>query len=311
MKFTVLKYQVKGRVATITFNRPKRLNAITDATPRELRLAVEQANADDNVHVIVLQGAGDAFCAGYDMKQYAQGDQENVYTQAMPWDPMRDYRFMKQNTEDFMSLFRSYKPTICKVHGYALAGGSDIALCCDFILMAEDAKIGYPPARVWGCPTTAMWVYRVGPMLAKRMLLTGEMIDGPTAKAYNLALDCVPADKLDAAVEALTKRIEGIPKNQLMMQKLMINQVMHNMGMENTQMFATLFDGITRHSPEGMWFKRYAEENGFHAAVEWRDSGRPIPEPAPGADTAKVVKAAGKATKGAKSRWSRGSPAKK
>ncbi|TAN48786.1 MAG: crotonase/enoyl-CoA hydratase family protein, partial [Betaproteobacteria bacterium] len=174
--------------------------------------------------------------------------------------------------------WRSCKPVICKVHGYAVAGGSDIALCADIVVMAEDARIGYPPARVWGCPTTAMWVYRLGAEKAKRMLLTGDTIDGATAKAWGLVYDAVPAKKLDAAVNALAKRMAGVPKNQLMMQKLMINQAYDNMGLANTQMIATLFDGITRHSPEGLWFKDYAERRGFHEAVKWRDSGKAIPE---------------------------------
>jgi enoyl-CoA hydratase len=244
--------------------------------PREIRHAVEQANDDDRVHVIVLGGAGRAFCAGYDLKAFAEKTGE--WSQSMPWDPMKDYKGMKRNTDDFFSLWRSYKPTICKVQGYAVAGGSDIALCCDLVVMAEDAKIGYMPARVWGCPTTAMWVFRLGAEKAKRMLLTGDMIDGKTAAAWGLVYQAVRASELDATVAALADRMASVPKNQLMMQKLMINQAYENMGLANTQMIATLFDGITRHSPEGMWFKRYAEEHGFHDAVEWRDSGRPIPE---------------------------------
>ena len=301
--FTTLLYAVAGRVATITLNRPERLNAIDDAMPGEIAAAVEAANLDERVHVVVLQGAGAAFCAGYDLKHYAEGDATNRYTQAMPWDPMRDYRFMKKNTEDFMSLWRSHKPTLAKVHGYAAAGGSDIALCCDFIVMAEDAKIGYMPARVWGCPTTAMWVYRLGPMLAKRMLFTGDLIDGTTARAYGLALDVAPAAELDACVARWVERIAGVPQNQLMMQKLMINQAVDAMGLENTQRFATLFDGITRHSPEGLWFKRYAEAHGFQAAVEWRDSGRPLPNLEPG-DAGDAFMAAPEKPASARSRWS-------
>jgi enoyl-CoA hydratase len=278
MRYTTLKFALDGRIARITLNRPERLNAINEKMPREIRRAIEAANADDRVHVIVLAGAGRAFCAGYDLKKFAEGDPENRWTQGMPWDPMQDYRGMKANTEDFFSIWRSYKPVICKVQGYAVAGGSDIALCADLVVMAEDARIGYMPARVWGCPTTAMWVYRLGAEKAKRMLLTGDVIDGKTAKAWGLVYDAVPAAKLDAAVNALAKRMAGVPKNQLMMQKLMINQAYENMGLANTQMIATLFDGITRHSAEGLWFKSYAEQKGFHEAVKWRDSGRPIPE---------------------------------
>jgi enoyl-CoA hydratase len=278
MRYTTLKYAVSGRIARITLNRPARLNAIDERMPGEIRRAVEAANDDDRAHVIVLAGAGRAFCAGYDLKKFAEGDPSNRWTQPMPWDPMRDYRGMKANTDDFFSIWRSHKPVICKVHGYAVAGGSDIALCADIVIMAEDAKIGYMPARVWGCPTTAMWVYRLGAEKAKRMLLTGDTIDGKTAKAWGLVYDAVPAAKLDAAVDALAKRMAGVPKNQLMMQKLMINQAYENMGLASTQMIATLFDGITRHSPEGLWFKEFAERRGFAEAVKWRDSGKPIPE---------------------------------
>lgn len=275
MDYTTLRYEIDGRIARITLNRPDRLNAITDNSGRELREAVERANADDGVHVIVVAGAGRAFCAGYDLKEFAEGD--SPWNQEMPWDPMIDYRMMKRNSDDFMSLWRSYKPTIAQVHGYAVAGGSDIALCCDLVVMAEDARIGYPPARVWGCPTTAMWVYRIGAERAKRMLLTGDLIDGREAKAIGLVLDAVPAAQLSARVNALAERMAGVPKNQLMMQKLVINQAYENMGLAGTQTLATLFDGITRHSPEGTWFREHAREHGFQSAVELRDSGAPIP----------------------------------
>ena len=277
MKYTSLKYAVAGRIARITLNRPARLNAIDDRMPREIRRAVEAANDDERVHVIVLAGAGRAFCAGYDLKKFAEGNPKNRWNQSMPWDPMRDYRGMKANTDDFFAIWRSYKPVICKVHGYAVAGGSDIALCADIVIMEDKAKIGYMPARVWGCPTTAMWVYRLGAEKAKRMLLTGDTVDGTTAEKMGLVYQAVPLKDLNKTVDALAKRIAGVPKNQLMMQKLMINQAYENMGLASTQMMATLFDGITRHSPEGIWFKNYAEKHGFHAAVKWRDSGKAIP----------------------------------
>jgi len=221
-------------------------------------------------------GAGRAFCAGYDLKEYAEGP-SRLTQDSMPWDPIADYRMMRRITEDLFSLWRSEKPTICKVHGYAVAGGSDLALCADLVVMSGDARIGYMPTRVWGCPTTAMWVYRMGPERAKRMLLTGDTIDGRTAAEWGLVHQAVPVGELDATVDALAERMAGVPISQLVMQKLMVNQAVENMGLATTQMVATVFDGVARHSPEGMWFKRYAEEHGFHAAVEWRDSGRPIP----------------------------------
>ena len=273
--FTSLRYETRARKAYITLDRPERLNAINGAMPSEIRRAVELANDDPEVHVIVLGGAGRSFCAGYDLKAYAE---TGSGTQRAVWDPIKDYRFMKRNTDDFMSLFRSHKPTNCKVQGHAVAGGSDIALCCDLVVMADDARIGYMPARVWGCPTTAMWVYRIGAEKAKRMLLTGDTIDGRTAAEWGLVVESVPADELDRRVEALADRMAGVPINQLVMQKLMVNQALDNMGLQGTQILATVFDGITRHSPEGRWFQQLAADQGFHAAVEWRDSGRWIPE---------------------------------
>jgi enoyl-CoA hydratase len=267
------------RVARLLLNRPERLNAINDETPREIRAAVEWAQANEAVHVILVEGAGKGFCGGYDLAHFAEGDIDHPCQQERsPWDPMQDYAHMKRNTEDFMALWRSSKPTIAKVHGWAAAGGSDIALCCDLLVMAEDARIGYMPTRVWGCPTTAMWTYRLGPTRAKQMMFTGDTIDGRTAAQWGLANEAVPIDALEAAAMRLADRIAGVPASHLAMHKMVVNQVMLTMGLEQSQMMATMFDGITRHNPEGLWFRRYAQAAGFKAAVEWRDSGRPIPE---------------------------------
>jgi len=276
---TVTQDKENPRIGRITFNRPARLNAITSDTPGEIRRAVEAANRCDEVHVIVLQGAGAAFCSGYDMGIFAEGtDSHPCQQESQPWDPMVDYRAMREYTDDFMSLWHSHKPTIARVHKYAIAGGSDIALCCDLIVMEETARIGYMPTRVWGCPTTAHWAYRLGPERAKRMVLTGDLIDGIKAERWGLVSEAVPADRLDATVDALAARISGVPSGMLMMQKMVVNEVIERMGLRASQTMATLFDGITRHNPEGMWFRRHAQVHGFKAAVELRDSGQPIPE---------------------------------
>lgn len=260
------------RIARITLDRPDNLNAIDEAMPAELERAVRAANKDPDVRVIVLSGAGRAFCSGYDLEIFAEAPRPVPGSQEMPWDPMVDYELMSANTRHFMSLWRSHVPVICKVHGFAVAGGSDIALCSDQIIMAEDAKIGYPPARVWGCPTTAMWVYRLGLERAKRMLLTGDLIDGAEAERIGLVSEAVPANDLDEHVEALAQKMTSIPRNQLMMHKMLVNQAYSNMGMESTQMFATIFDGMARHTPEGSAFKQRAENVGFKRAVRERDS---------------------------------------
>jgi enoyl-CoA hydratase len=274
----------RPRIARLRLARPARLNAINGALPGELRAAVEWAEAEAAIHVIVVEGEGRAFCAGYDITELAvetdrEGTTLNPIQQERPhWDSMVDFALMKRHTEDFMALWRCRKPTIAKVHGYAIGGGSDIALCCDLLVMAEDAKIGYPPTRVWGCPTTAMWTYRLGPARAKQVMFTGDPLDGRTAAAWGLANVAVPAPELDAATDRLAERIAGVPSSHLAMHKLIVNQVMLTMGLEQSQTLATVFDGITRHNPEGVWFRRKAQADGFHAAVAWRDGGEAIPE---------------------------------
>jgi len=266
-------YEKDGRLGRITLNRPEVMNAIDDDLPGELSAAVVKADADPDVHVMVLSGTGPAFCAGYDLTYYAEQKGNNEITQQMPWDPMKDYAFMWHNTQSFMSLWRAMKPVICKVHGFAVAGGSDIALCADITIMGENAKIGYMPARVWGCPTTAMWVYRLGAEKAKRMLFTGEKITGREAEDMGLILKAVPEERLDEEVEAMANRMASVPINQLAMQKMVINQAIESSGMMSTQRLATIFDGITRHSPEGMNFKHRVETVGWKQAVVERDQG--------------------------------------
>ncbi len=279
--FRHLTYETSDRIATITLNRPERLNAIARGMPQELREAVERANDDNDIHCIILTGAGRSFCAGYDLVDFAENRSRSAGGQDSsqgPWDPMVDFAMMYRNTQDFMSLWRSNKPTIAMVRGHAVAGGSDIALCCDLVVMADDAKIGYPPARVWGVPTPMMWVYRLGAERAKHMLFTGDLITGKEAAAMGLVSESVPEPELNSRVVALATRISAVPKNQLMAMKLVLNQSIESMGLTQTQMFATLFDGIARHSPEGVWFKQRAEEKGFKEAVRERDSGEPIAE---------------------------------
>lgn len=275
-EFQSIAYVVADRTATLTLNRPERLNAIDAHMPGEIARAVAMADADPDVHVVLVRGAGRGFCGGYDLVDYAEAKGAVSGSQEMPWDPTEDFAMMWKNTQDFMSLWRSRKPTIACVHGAAVAGGSDIALCCDFLIMTEDARIGYPPSRVWGVPTPAMWVYRLGPQAAKRMMMTGDLIDGREAVEMGLALKTAPADGFEAAIDSLVGRLRGVPRNQLMMTKMVINQAYENMGLQSTQMMATFFDGVSRHSPEGLWFRERAQEVGFKQAVAERDSGEPI-----------------------------------
>jgi enoyl-CoA hydratase len=281
---------VTGRIARVTLNRPERGNGITLEMPRELAACVERANLDPEVHVIALSGNGTGFCGGYDLVASAErmgsegrgldapeGSPIDPAVMARNhdpdavWDPVTDFQMMSRNVRGFMSLFHSEKPVVCKVHGYCVAGGTDMALCSDLLVVAEDAKIGYPPARVWGVPTTALWAYKLGPTRAKRLLLTGDSINGREAVSWGLATDWAPASEVDSVFESLLERVARIPINQLVMHKALVNQALYAQGLHATQVLGTFFDGIARHTEEGHEFVRKAAAEGFKAAVRERD----------------------------------------
>ncbi|MDI3259798.1 MAG: crotonase/enoyl-CoA hydratase family protein [Sinobacteraceae bacterium] len=288
--FKTLTYEVTGRIARITLNRPERGNGITLDLPQELAACVERANIDPAVHVIALSGRGSGFCGGYDLVESAEAMRVGEDSSRRPkgsvldplvqmknhmpnsaWDPMIDYAMMSRNVKGFMSLFHSEKPVVCKVHGYCVAGGTDLALCSDLLVIADDAKIGYPPARVWGSPTTSLWFHRIGLEKAKRLLFTGDCLSGREAKEWGLAIESAPAEQLDERFEILLSRIARMPINQLMMMKLLLNQSVMQQGLQTTQILGTVFDGIARHTPEGYAFQRRAAEAGFRQAVQERD----------------------------------------
>jgi enoyl-CoA hydratase len=286
-----MTYARDGRIARITLDRPERGNGITLEMPRELAACVERANLDPEIHVIGLAGNGSGFCGGYDLVASAEGmgaaqgghvetssgsplDPATIARNHDPdgtWDPVTDFQMMSRNVRGFMSLFFSDKPVICKVHGYCVAGGTDMALCSDLLVVEDLAKIGYPPARVWGVPTTALWAHRIGPARAKRLLLTGDSITGAQAVEWGLANEAAPAAELDARFEALLERVARLPVNQLVMHKLLVNQSVAAQGLYSTQLLGTFFDGIARHTEEGFDFLRRAAEAGFKEAVRERD----------------------------------------
>jgi enoyl-CoA hydratase len=257
--------ETDGAVATFTLNRPERLNAITPAMIEALDAALADALADDAVRVIRLRGAGRAFCAGYDLEWASALMRDDD-----PWDPAADFRVMSRYVSSYMALWRSPKPVVAQVHGVCVGGGSDLALCSDLILCAEDARIGYPPARVWGSPTTAMWFHRLGLERAKRLLLTGDAMDGRTAAEWGFASGAYPEDRLDAAGTALCERIARLPANQLQFMKMLVNGAVEAQGLAATQTLGTLLDGAARHTPEGAAFSRDAADD-LRAAVRARD----------------------------------------
>lgn len=283
-----MTYEVTGAIARITLNRPERGNGLTFTTPIELAACVERANLDPSVHVIALAGNGKGFCGGYDLVASAEKMDSTLssgpagspldpavtarnHDPAQVWDPVVDYQMMSRNVRGFMSLFHSDKPVVCKVHGFCVAGGTDLALCSDLLVIEDTAKIGYPPARVWGVPTTALWVHRIGLEKSKRLLFTGDCLSGKEAVEWGLATECAPRAELDARFESLLARIARMPINQLVMMKLMLNQSVHSQGLAQSQLLGTVFDGVARHTSEGYAFASRAAEAGFRTAVKERD----------------------------------------
>ena len=287
----MIAYQQTGRVARITLNRPEQGNAITMDMPPALAACVERANLDPSVHVLLLSGNGTGFCGGYDLMRSAQemfdgmdGDDRAPagspldpaviaanHDPSATWDPVVDFQMMSRNVRGFMSLHHSDKPVVCKVHGFCVAGGTDMALCSDLLIVADDAKIGYPPARVWGSPTTALWAQRIGVQRAARLLFTGDSLTGLQAAEWGLAVESAPPADLDERCELLVERIARVPVNQLVMMKLLLNQTLHAQGLHTTQVLGTLLDGITRHTPEGYAFQTRAATDGWREAVRQRD----------------------------------------
>jgi enoyl-CoA hydratase len=286
-----MTYETGDGIARITLDRPERGNGLTPQLISELAACVEQADLDPEVRVLLLAGNGKGFCGGYDLVASAEGMGDRGFGATAPvpgspidpaviganhdpagtWDAMVDYGMMGRNVRSFMTLFHCSKPVVCKVHGFCVAGGTDLALCSDLLVIAADAKIGYPPARVWGSPTTSMWAYRLGPQRAKRLLFTGDCLSGAEALEWGLAIEAPAPEDLDERAEVLVGRIAQMPLNQLQMMKLLVNQSLYAQGLHQTQVLGTLFDGITRHTAEGYAFQQRAAEAGFRTAVRERD----------------------------------------
>ena len=269
-----LRTETGDGVRQIVLTRAAEYNTITPALRDELAAAIDDADADHDVRVILLRAEGPAFCAGYglDWSTAAQADEsKRIASGGRVWDSVADYRMMKTFVDTYMKLWYAQKPTIAAVHGWCIAGGTDMVLCADMIVAAESASFGYPPSRVWGTPTTAMWVYRMGLERAKRYLLTGDQIGARKAAELGLILEVVPDDQLQAHALGLARRMAQVPVNQLVMLKPLCNQTAEHMGMASTRLLGTLFDGVARHTQEGLDFVERAADVGFRQAVRERD----------------------------------------
>lgn len=265
-----LRTETEAGVRSIVLARPEQYNTITPQLRDELAMAIDDADADPDVRVILLRADGPAFCAGYGL-DWSTEMQAAESTSDRVWDSAMDMRMMSTFVDTYMKLWYAAKPTIAAVHGWCIAGGTDMVLCADMVIAGEGTSFGYPPSRVWGTPTTAMWVYRLGFERAKRYLLTGDEIPAREAADVGLILECVPDDELLDRATALARRMARVPVNQLQMLKLLCNQTAENMGLSSSRTLGTLFDGVARHTQEGRDFVARATEAGFREAVRERD----------------------------------------
>ncbi len=273
-----VRYEERDSIAIITLNRPEKLNTLTEEVVQGVADGIDEATASKRVRAIVLRGEGRVFTAGYDLVAAGTSGWSSPFDAPGPeprdgaWDPVRDYQFMNKNVERFMKIWHCPKPVIGQIHGFAVGGATDLVLCCDQLFMADDAYIGYAPSRVFGTPTTMIWVYRLGLEHAKQFLLTGEAIDAETAVRIGLVSRAYPASKLATQVEEYAKRFQHIPANQLALNKLLINQAFENMGLRTTQLLGTLFDGVTRHTEDAYRWAESFQEKGFREVIRERDT---------------------------------------
>jgi enoyl-CoA hydratase len=280
MDFETIIYEKDGGKARITLNRPEKLNALSAKVQRELNQAFWEADNDAAVHCVILRGTGRAFCAGYDLtpmqspppkREGKDGEAyTNVYRGMSNYDD--DAWQLERQQRDRMVIWDMHKPVIAQIHGYCLAGGTDLALLCDIVCVADDAVIGFPPVRAMGSPPAHMWTYLVGPQWAKYMLLTGDSIDGRKAAEIGLVLKSVPAAELEAEVEAIASKMEKIDVELLSPNKRIVNVALELMGARTIQRMAAENDGRAHQAPAVKEFGRLAMTQGLKAALEWRDS---------------------------------------
>jgi len=268
---TTLRTETADGVRSLVLCRPAEYNTITPTLRDDLAAAIDEADADPAVHVILLRAEGRAFSAGYGLDWATAAQAREAAPTRRVWDSVADLRMMKTFVDTYLKLWYAAKPTIAAVQGWCIGGGTDLVLCADLIVAAESASFGYPPARVWGTPTTALWVYRMGLERTKRYLFTGDEIPARKAAEIGLVLEVVPDDALENHAMALARRMARLPVSQLVMLKLLTNQTVENMGFASSRLLGTLFDGVARHTQEGRDFVRRAEAVGFREAVRERD----------------------------------------
>ncbi len=275
MDYQTILYSADDAIATISLNRPERLNTIVPPMPEEIAAAVDTANLDNAIKVIVLRGIGRSFCAGFDFGPEFETGYGDEYSTDGEWDPGKDMigaiNHQTGYVPKFMSLWHSPKPVIAQVHGWCVGGGSDLALCADLIIASDDAQIGAPYSRLWGCYLSGMWIYRLGLSRCKWHALTGEPLSGQVAAEVELINSAVPFEQLEKTVNDLAHKLAQLPLSQLAAMKLVVNKAYENQGIANTQALGALLDGYMRNTPEGKAFLDTAIKDGVGTVIHKRD----------------------------------------
>jgi enoyl-CoA hydratase len=272
--YETILYTAAGPIATITLNRPDSLNTIVPPMPDEVEDAVAHATRDEAIKVIVLRGAGRAFCAGYDFSGGLRHWSAGITTEGR-WDPGKDFAMATAPqvapTQKLMSVWRTPKPVIAQVHGWCVGGGSDFALCADLVVASEDAVIGTPYSRMWGAYLSGMWIYRLGLARAKYHALTGRPLSGREAADAELINDAVPFERLEETVRELAEDLAALPASQLAAMKLIVNHAYEQQGLASTQTLGPILDGLMRNTPDALEFIARAEREGVPTVARERD----------------------------------------
>jgi enoyl-CoA hydratase len=270
---SAIRIEDYGAVRKLVLCRPGEFNTITPQLRDELDTALDEAECDNSVRVVLLAAEGRAFCAGFGLDWSTAGPAAGDRPPARVWDTVTDVQMIGRFGNTFAKLHEISKPTVAAVQGWCIAGGTDMILNADLIIASESARFGYPPARVWGVPEAPwVWVARLGLERAKRYLFTGDELTATEAADVGMILECVPDDELDERASALAQRIALLPLNQLQMMKWMLNDVArHQYQPDTSRLLGFVFDGVARHTQEGLDFVARAQDIGWREAVRERD----------------------------------------
>lgn len=276
MDFEKIIFEKKGRLAFITLNIPDRLNPLGVIMQKEIVRAIEIIDEDPEIRVGILKGAGKSFSAGYDLDNIDPANQGGYGAKDSKKNVLEDRYRLWEISKRWLAIWDCQKTIIAQVHGNCLAGAMDLALMCDLVIAAEDAKLGHPGVRGLGTPLSAPWTYYLGPMRAKRLLLTGDTISGRQAADWGLITDAVPGDRLEEEVVKLANRVAAIPNDIRTINKLCCNRALEMMGLRDTIRDTCELNSISHVMPTVKEFWERVSNDGLKGALKWRD--RDFPE---------------------------------